>query len=189
MRTPSRGAHTAHRHGDGGSRCHLCRREHYRRAGVGAGADVASPGRTRCRAPAACFASGPLETAIVSSEIGHAAALKMCFAAYTKGTTALLAGIMATAEATGVRDALEALWSRGGSDFAAQTRGRVRHVTERAWRFAGEMDEIAATFREAGLPGGFHEAAAELYRRIADYKDAEPLPALDEVLAALRVDD
>ena len=147
---------------------------------------LAGPAAARA---AACFASGPLETAIVSSEIGHAAALKMCFAAYTKGTTALLAGIMATAEATGVRDALEALWSRGGSDFAAQTRGRVRHVTERAWRFAGEMDEIAATFREAGLPGGFHEAAAELYRRIADYKDAEPLPALDEVLAALQLHD
>ncbi len=137
----------------------------------------------------ACFASGPLETAIVGSDIGQAAALKMCFAAYTKGTTALLAGILATAEATGVTDALEALWSRGGSDFAGQTRNRVRNVTARAWRFAGEMDEIAATFREAGLPGGFHEAAAELYRRIADYKDAEPLPALDEVLTALRVHD
>ena len=50
---------------------------------------------------------------------------------------------------------------------------------------SGEMDEIAATFEAAGLPGGFHTAAAEVYRRMAGFKDAPALPALPEVLAAL----
>jgi hypothetical protein len=47
------------------------------------------------------------------------------------------------------------------------------------------MEEIAATFESAGLPGGFHAAAADLYRRMADFKDAPASPPLEEVLAAL----
>jgi len=134
---------------------------------------------------AACFSAGPLETEVLGDEIGQAAALKMCFAAYTKGTTALLAAILATAEATGVREALEAQWSRGGSDFADQTRDRVRGVTEKAWRFAGELEEIGATFRDAGVPSGFQEAAAEIYRRLAHFKEADDTPPLEELLAAI----
>ena len=47
------------------------------------------------------------------------------------------------------------------------------------------MDEIAATFRAAGLPGEFHDAAAEIYARLAQFKGAEALPELDAVLHAL----
>ena len=49
------------------------------------------------------------------------------------------------------------------------------------------MDEIAATLEAAGAPGGFHAAAADLYRRLAYFKDL-PTPPLDEVLAAVRQD-
>jgi 3-hydroxyisobutyrate dehydrogenase-like beta-hydroxyacid dehydrogenase len=134
---------------------------------------------------AACFSAGPLKTNILGSEIGQAAALKMAFAAYTKGTSALLSGILAVAEANNVGEDLLAQWSRNGSDFADQTVNRVRTVTAKAWRFAGELDEIAATFREAGLPAGFGEAAAEIYRRTAHFKGAAEPPALSEVLEAL----
>ncbi|MBZ0297031.1 MAG: DUF1932 domain-containing protein, partial [Anaerolineae bacterium] len=134
---------------------------------------------------AACFAAGPLETTVIGDVIGKASALKMCFAAYTKGTTALLSGILAAAEALDVRSDLENQWSRDGSDFATQTAARVRNVTAKAWRFAGEMEEIAATLDQAGVPGEFHLAAAEIYRRMADFKDAESTPPLEDVLAAL----
>jgi 3-hydroxyisobutyrate dehydrogenase-like beta-hydroxyacid dehydrogenase len=135
---------------------------------------------------ASLFAAGPLETAVIGDRIGQASALKMCFAAYSKGTTALLSLILAGAEALGVRADLEEQWSRGGSDFAAQTQQRVRRVTAKAWRFEGEMHEIAATFGSVGLPAGFHEAAAIIYQRLAQFKDTEATPALLEVLAALR---
>ena len=46
-----------------------------------------------------CFTAGPLETQVLGDDIRKATALKMCFAAYTKGTTALLAAVMAAAEA------------------------------------------------------------------------------------------
>jgi hypothetical protein len=62
---------------------------------------------------------------------------------------------------------------------------RVRNVTAKAWRFAGEMEEISATFAEAGMPGEFHAAAADVYRRITDFKDAASTPPLEEVLTAL----
>src|SRR5262249_26115729 len=112
-----------------------------------------------------CFAAGPLETCIVGDSIGKASALKMCFAAYTKGTTALLCAILAAAESLGVREELAQQWSRDGSAFADESVQRVRQVTAKAWRFAGEMEEIAATLQSAGVPGEFHSAAADIYRR------------------------
>jgi 3-hydroxyisobutyrate dehydrogenase-like beta-hydroxyacid dehydrogenase len=131
------------------------------------------------------FAAGVLETAVIGDQIGQASALKMCFAAYSKGTTALLSLVLAGAEALGVRANLEAQWSRGGSDFAAQAQQRVRRVTAKAWRFEGEMHEIAATFAGVGLPAGFHEAAADVYQRLGHFKDAETTPELGEVLGSL----
>jgi len=47
------------------------------------------------------------------------------------------------------------------------------------------MAEIAATFREAGLPGEFHAAAEMIYRRLAGFKNAPATPALEEVLGKL----
>ena len=139
----------------------------------------------KAREAVSYFSGGPLETSVVGHEIGKASALKMCYAAYTKGTTALLCGILGTAEALGVRGELETQWSRDWPNFGDQAGERVRNVTAKAWRFAGEMAEIAATFREAGLPGEFHDAAEMIYQRIADFKDAPETPALQEVLAKL----
>jgi 3-hydroxyisobutyrate dehydrogenase-like beta-hydroxyacid dehydrogenase len=138
---------------------------------------------------ASYFSAGPLDTYVLDSSIGKASALKMCYAAYTKGTAALLCGVLATAEALEVREHLEKEWSRDSSDFAQVTRELVRRVTAKAWRFAGEMEEIAATFQEAGMPGGFHNAAGMIYRRMADFKDFPSTPELDEVLEALLQQD
>jgi 3-hydroxyisobutyrate dehydrogenase-like beta-hydroxyacid dehydrogenase len=139
----------------------------------------------RAQEAAAFFSGGPLETSVVGDEIGKASALKMCYAAYTKGTTALLCAILATAEVQGVRGELETQWSRDWANFGEQAGERVRNVTAKAWRFAGEMAEIAATFREAGLPGEFHAAAETIYRRMTGFKDAPATPALEEVLQRL----
>ncbi|MEP7359311.1 MAG: DUF1932 domain-containing protein, partial [Anaerolineales bacterium] len=142
------------------------------------------------RAPeaAACFAGSPLATQVLGDEVGRASALKMCFAAYGKGTSALLAAVLATAEQLGVRAELQGHWSKTDPALAKEAGPRVQGSARKAWRFAGEMDEIAATFEAAGLPGGFHHAAAELYRRLASFKAASA-PPLDEVLAALAQPD
>jgi 3-hydroxyisobutyrate dehydrogenase-like beta-hydroxyacid dehydrogenase len=139
----------------------------------------------RAHEVASWFRAGPLETAVVGKEAGKASALKMCYAAWTKGREALLCAIVTTADALGVWEDLQRQWERDWPGFSQEAGGRVRRVTAKAWRFAGEMEEISATFESAGLPGGFHAAAADLYRRLAGFKDAPAVPSLEEVLAAL----
>ncbi len=131
------------------------------------------------------FSGGPLETQDIGPEPGKASALKMCFAANTKGTSALQCAVLSAAEKLGVRQELEAQWSRGGSDQAERIRNTARSVTAKAWRFEGEMAEIASTFESAGVPGGFHQAAGEIYRRIGKFKDSAQQPDLQAVLDAL----
>ncbi len=133
-----------------------------------------------------CFSNGPLDTKIIGNEIGKASSLKMCYAAYSKGTTALLAGILATAESLGVRNDLYQQWDMDDAGFSEQVNRRVSRVTAKAWRFKGEMHEIADTFREAGLPDGFHESAAEIYRRMATVQGESESLSLIEILDALR---
>jgi 3-hydroxyisobutyrate dehydrogenase-like beta-hydroxyacid dehydrogenase len=132
-----------------------------------------------------CFSNGPLETKIVGSEIGKASALKMCYAAYTKGTTALLTAILAAAESLNVREELYQQWDMDEEGFSEQVNRRVRRATAKAWRFEGEMTEIASMFHEVGLPDGFHQSAAKIYHRMASFKDATEIPLLNEVLKAL----
>ena len=97
----------------------------------------------------------------------------------------MLSAIQGVAEKLGVREDLDREWARRQPDAAAQREHQVRNVTAKAWRFAGEMQEIAATFELAGLPPGFFVAAHEVYQRMAQFKDAEDLPPLEDVLAAL----
>lgn len=134
---------------------------------------------------ATCFSAGPLEVEVLGAEIGAASALKMCYAAYTKGTTALLCAVLGTAEGLGMREALLRQWARDDAEWPVQAQARVQRVTAKAWRFAGEMEEIAATFAAAGLPAGFHGAAAEVYRRLKGFRGHATLPELEDVLAAL----
>ncbi len=134
---------------------------------------------------AALFGAGPLAVHVLGPEVGTASALKMVYAALTKGKTALLLAVLGAAERLGVRDALEAQWDADESGATAVAHDRARRATRKAWRFAGEMDEIAATFAAAGQPSGFHAAAADIYRALAGLKDAEPLPEVDAVVAAV----
>jgi 3-hydroxyisobutyrate dehydrogenase-like beta-hydroxyacid dehydrogenase len=132
-----------------------------------------------------CFSAGPLQTRVIGSSAGKASALKMCYAAYTKGTTALLCAIFAAAEELGVRPELQTQWSQDGSGFAEQAKLKSIGAAPKAWRYVSELEEIAATFQDAGVPDGFHKAAAEIYRRLAHFKESTVRPDLDTILDAL----
>jgi 3-hydroxyisobutyrate dehydrogenase-like beta-hydroxyacid dehydrogenase len=134
---------------------------------------------------AAFFTRGPLEAIVLPGPPGAASALKVCFAAYTKGSTALLAAIRALAQQEGVEEGLLSEWKRSMPGLAARSEAGARATAPKAWRFVGEMEELASAFGAAGLPEGFHRAAAEVYRRLAIYKDAAEPPGLDEVVRAL----
>jgi hypothetical protein len=95
----------------------------------------------------------------------------MGYAAWTKGTALLLLAVRAAAEREGVEAALAAEWRISQPDLFRQL-DRAVTQSRKAWRWVAEMEEIAATFGGAGLPEGFHLAAAEICRRLAPFKDA-----------------
>ena len=132
----------------------------------------------------ACFSTGPMQAPVIGAEPGQASGLKMCFAAYNKGRGALLAATMAAAEHFGVRQIVYEQWAHRESFSIDEAERFVTGFAPRAWRFVAEMREIAATFEDAGLPGEFHQGAAEVYEKLRGFKDADP-PSIDEVLSAL----
>jgi 3-hydroxyisobutyrate dehydrogenase-like beta-hydroxyacid dehydrogenase len=115
---------------------------------------------------------------------GAASAIKVCFAAYNKGETALLGIVRALAKFEGVDEALMKEWAQS-QPGAAQRSENIAARAFKAWRWAGEMEEIAASFDNAGLPSGFL-ANAEIYRRLAGFKDCAERPSLEEVTEQLR---
>lgn len=138
---------------------------------------------------AALFAGSVLGCRVVEGGPGAASAVKMCFAGWTKGTAALLLAIRSLAEVEGVTSALVGEWETSMPELVTRSERSPAGVGPKAWRFAPEMEEIAASFAGAGLPDGFHLAAAEVYERMAEFKGrphggAEAV-TLDEVLAAL----
>lgn len=114
---------------------------------------------------AAAFAGTALEPVVLGDEPGLASALKACYAGWSKGSAALLLALAAAAEELGVGEALRAEWARSVPDVPERLDAAVRSADAKGWRWIGEMREIAATLRAAGQPGGFHDAAADVFER------------------------
>jgi len=112
---------------------------------------------------AGILGGGPLEAIAIDGGPTAASALKMTYAAWTKGTAAMLLAVRETAAANGVLDPLLAEWSRSQPALAGRLAGAQRSAATKGWRWTGEMREIAATFQNAGQPAGFHQAAAAIY--------------------------
>jgi len=128
--------------------------------------------------------AGPLQAIVVPGGPGAASAVKMAYASWTKGSAALLLAVCAMASAEGVEDSLQREWKISQTELPSRAEGAAKSNAKKAWRFIGEMEEIAATFAAAGLPDAFHQGAAEIYRRMAIYKEG-PTPSFAEVLRAL----
>ncbi len=139
---------------------------------------------TRAAEVARLFNGTRMEAIVLGSEIGAASGLKACYAAWTKGSTALLTAIRALARHEGVEDALLAEWARSQPDLPKRSKA-ITGQAAKAWRWVGEMQEIASAFEHAGLPNDFHRGAAAVYEHLSCFKDAATQPSLDEVLAAL----
>jgi 3-hydroxyisobutyrate dehydrogenase-like beta-hydroxyacid dehydrogenase len=110
------------------------------------------------------FAGSILDARVVSDEVGDASAVKMAYAAWTKGTAAMLLAIRELAFREGVEAALLAEWDLSQPELPERCAQAARSAEAKGWRWVGEMEEIAASFEAAGLPSGFHRAAAEVYR-------------------------
>jgi 3-hydroxyisobutyrate dehydrogenase-like beta-hydroxyacid dehydrogenase len=132
---------------------------------------------------AALFAGTIVDARVVSAESGAASAVKVAFAAWTKGSAALLLAARAVAEANGVEDALAEEWRTSLPELDERLAAAARSAVGKGWRWIGEMEEIAETFEAAGLPSGFHLAAADVYRRVP--RGVPDADSLERVLSAL----
>ena len=133
------------------------------------------------------FAASMLDARAIGPNPGAASALKVVYAAWTKCTDALVLAIRALAAIEGVDQALAEEWSISQPDLTRKSTRAAAVATPKAWRYVGEMKEIAAAFESAGLMPGFHDAAADLWQRLAPFKDqTDPAPSVEVVIDALR---
>jgi Domain of unknown function (DUF1932) len=89
------------------------------------------------------------------------------------------AAARALARAEGVEPVLLDEWGISQPGLEARSAGASEAAAAKGWRWVAEMGEIAAAMAAAGLPEGFHRAAAEIYRRAP--RDGD----LDALLSAL----
>ena len=146
---------------------------------IGSPPDPAAPGLSRLylsgvRAAevGALFAGTALDARVIDGPPEAASAVKMAYAGWTKGSAALLLAVRALARAEGVEEALLAEWALSQPGLPGRHAAASRSAAAKGWRWTGEMEEIAASMAADGLPDGFHQAAAEVFGRIAHGDDA-----------------
>ena len=108
--------------------------------------------------------------------------MKMAYASWTKGSAALLLAARALARAEGVEETLLAEWGISQPGLEERSARAAGSAAAKGWRWIAEMEEIAATMAAAGLPGGFHQAAAEIYRRFPPADSAGLQAGLDALV-------
>ena len=111
------------------------------------------------------FDGTALEARIAGGGPWSASAVKMAYAAWTKGSAALLLAARELAESEGVGDVLTAEWQLSQPGLVERHGAAERSAASKGWRWTAEMHQIAATMAVAGLPDGFHLAAAEMFAR------------------------
>jgi 3-hydroxyisobutyrate dehydrogenase-like beta-hydroxyacid dehydrogenase len=104
-----------------------------------------------------------VEAIVLDGDRFAASALKISYAAWTKGSAALLLTAIAAARRAGVAGPLTEEWARSQPRLEAALARAESDAAAKGWRWVGEMEEIAVAMGDLGLPEGFHRAAAEVF--------------------------
>ncbi|KRF27002.1 NAD(P)-dependent oxidoreductase [Phycicoccus sp. Soil803] len=138
------------------------------------------------------LATDGLRTRVVGSDPGSASAVKMCTASVYKGSTALWAQALQTAQAHAVLDVVLADLAEEFPGAAATAGRRIAVATSKSARFVGEMEQIAQTQGAAGASPELFTAMAAVYARLArtplaalSPEQARDLTDLEDVLRRL----
>ncbi len=110
-----------------------------------------------------------LNSRYIGPTVGSASGLKMCFAAMSKGYSAIAIQAFTAAHRLGVLDDLQ--WAMGAlvPGRVKQTEGALTGMAPKAYRWVREMDEISATFvEEAGFGPELFAGAADVFRAVAE---------------------
>jgi len=134
------------------------------------------------------YASGPgvatfeglnafgLAVVTLGEESGQASALKMCYAALTKGLTALATELLTAAQSLGVAAALDQEFQLSQAQLYEQLKRQLPSMPPKAHRWVGEMEEIAQTFAQVGLTPNILTGAADMYRLVSQTELAKRTP-------------
>jgi 3-hydroxyisobutyrate dehydrogenase-like beta-hydroxyacid dehydrogenase len=108
-----------------------------------------------------------LQVRIMSERVGDASGIKMCYAAMTKGTTALAVELLVAARKLGVEQALEKELRDSRSDVLDWQVKSIASMPPKAYRWVPEMQEIAKTFEELGMTRRIFDGASDMYQMVA----------------------
>lgn len=149
-------------------------------------------------APAAAFEQlrdGGLDIRVIGDELGQASGLKLCYAALTKGLTALATELLVAGEALGLSEALHAELQASQPALVAWITRQAPGMPPKAHRWVGEMEEMAAMFAALGLTPNLPKGAADFYRFVAASPLGSETPesrrrgrTLDDLVAILAKD-
>lgn len=112
--------------------------------------------------------SPAFEANVLGTEIGTASALKLTYAAVTKGINALLAASLVAADRYNVLDALVTELQGSQPAVFSRIEANMSRLPADAARWAPELRFIADAFAAVGLPDGFHLGGAHMFDLLAD---------------------
>ena len=112
----------------------------------------------------------------IGDAVGRASGIKMCYAALTKGTYALQVALLTAAEAMGLSEELRAELMYSQPEAYKSMEGQLPGLPAKAFRWIGEMEEIAATFDHVGVTPYFHQGAADVFRLLSETPFAQETP-------------
>jgi 3-hydroxyisobutyrate dehydrogenase-like beta-hydroxyacid dehydrogenase len=134
------------------------------------------------------YASGPhagsfkkldrfgLDVVVLGDQVGQASAIKMCYAALTKGLIALCTELLTAAEILGVSRALKQEFQWSQPALYERMERELPGMPTKSRRWVGEMEEIAKTFEHVGLSPEILAGAADIYRFVGETALAEKTP-------------
>jgi 3-hydroxyisobutyrate dehydrogenase-like beta-hydroxyacid dehydrogenase len=133
-----------------------------------------------------------LDVRILNGDIGQASAIKMCYGALTKGLQALATELLVAARLSGVDDALRAEQQETMTEVLGWLEGNMPIMPPKAYRWVGEMEEIASFFGDLGMTPNILTGAADMYRFVKDTpigrespESRDPNQSLESVISAL----
>jgi 3-hydroxyisobutyrate dehydrogenase-like beta-hydroxyacid dehydrogenase len=104
---------------------------------------------------------------VIGDQVGQASGLKMCYASMTKGLQALGTELLVTARLLGLDEHLRKEMESSQPAIRQWLSKSMLGMPPKAFRWVGEMEEIAQTFEEVGLTPRMLLGAADMYRWIA----------------------
>lgn len=104
-----------------------------------------------------------LDVRVMGDKIGQASGIKMCYASLTKGLTALGTELLTAARLLDLDEALLAELEASQPQLNAWLTRQIPGMPPKAYRWVGEMLEIASTFGDLGLTPKILEGAADMY--------------------------